>query len=212
MPFLLSAPQLAPPPAAVSHRRGMIALIAGALVLVGVAVGVVFFVLSGEEGGGGSRLGTFEKIDTTRPEEVRPAAGGGQVAAATQETPPGPFVPRPKRPAITAPVAPPPTPETPPAGGARLEAREIEEMAGKNSSVTQRCYMRAQRGADGILLGDVKKISVTLTIRGDGLVTDAQLSDNHAQNTLGKCLIGAIRTWKFRPSPGGTFRFVLHFG
>jgi hypothetical protein len=212
MPFLLSAPQLAPPPAAVSHRRGMIALIAGALVLVGVAVGVVFFVLSGEEGGGGSRLGTFEKIDTTRPEEVRPAAGGGQVAAATQETPPGPFVPRPKRPAITAPVAPPPTPETPPAGGARLEAREIEEMAGKNSSVTQRCYMRAQRGADGILLGDVKKISVTLTIRGDGLVTDAQLSDNHAQNTLGKCLMGAIRTWKFRPSPGGTFRFVLHFG
>ncbi|HSK03497.1 MAG TPA: hypothetical protein VK932_19730, partial [Kofleriaceae bacterium] len=208
---LLPAPQMAPPPPAVSHRRGMIALIAGALVLVGVAVGVVFFVLSGTEGGGGRRLGTVEKIDTTRPEEVRPAAGGGEVAVATPETPSSPLVPRPKRPAITAPVTPPVTPETP-AGGARLEAREIEEMAGKNSSVTQRCYMRAQRGADGILLGDVKKISVTLTISGEGLVTDTHLSDNHAQNTLGKCLIGAIKTWRFRPSPGGTFRFVLHFG
>jgi TonB family protein len=72
--------------------------------------------------------------------------------------------------------------------------------------------MRAQRGADGILIGDVKKIAVTLTIGPDGAVTDAQLSDNHGANTLGKCLIGALRTWRFRPSPGGTFRFVLHFG
>jgi predicted Zn finger-like uncharacterized protein len=209
---LLPAAQMAPPPPAVSHRRGMIALIAGALALVGVAVGVVFFVLSGDEGGGGRRLGTVEKIDTTRPEEVRLTVGGGEVVVAPPEAPPSPLVPRPKRPAITAPVPPPGGPELPPAGGARLEAREIEEMAGKNSSVTQRCYMRAQRGADGILLGDVKKISVTLTISGEGLVTETLLSDNHAQNTLGKCLIGAIKTWKFRPSPGGTFRFVLHFG
>jgi len=72
--------------------------------------------------------------------------------------------------------------------------------------------MRAQRGAEGILLADVKKISVTLTINGEGQVTDAQLSDNHAQDALGKCLIGVIRAWRFRPSPGGTFRFVLHFG
>lgn len=85
-------------------------------------------------------------------------------------------------------------------------------MAGKNSSVTQRCYMRAQRGADGILLADVKKIAVTLTINGDGAVTDAQLSDNQAASSLGKCLLTSIRTWKFRASPGGTFRFVLHFG
>jgi predicted Zn finger-like uncharacterized protein len=197
-----------PRPVAVSHRRALIALIAGAIVLVGVAVAVVFFVLADDGSSGRSSLGTVEEIDTTRPEVVRPFGGG---APETAEPPPNPLVPRPPRRIVTPPVTPPVTPEVP-GTGARLDASEIEDMASKNSSVTQRCYMRAQRGADGILLGDVKKISVTLTINGDGLVTDTQLSDNHAQNTLGKCLIGAIRLWKFRASPGGTFRFVLHFG
>jgi hypothetical protein len=85
-------------------------------------------------------------------------------------------------------------------------------MAGKYSSTTQRCYMRSQRGVDAILIGDVKKIAVTLTVAGDGSVSDVQLSDNHATNTLGKCLITSIRGWRFRASPGGTFKFVLHFG
>ena len=76
--------------------------------------------------------------------------------------------------------------------------------------MTQRCYMRSQRGADTILVGDVKKIAVTLTIDREGNVSDLQLSD-HAADTLGKCLAGAIRTWKFRPSSGGTFRFSLNF-
>jgi hypothetical protein len=204
-------PLMAPPPAAVSHRRALIALIAGAIVLVGIAIGVVFFVLSDQEGSG-SRLGTVEEIDTTRPDVVRPTGSGGARGAVTPdapETPANPFVPRPRRPAITQPVTPPVIPEV---GGTRLEAREIEEMAGKHSSTTQRCYMRAQRGADGILLGDVKKISVTLTVNGGGQVTDAQLSDNQAQNTLGRCLLAAIKSWRFRTSPGGTFRFVLHFG
>jgi predicted Zn finger-like uncharacterized protein len=210
-PMFPGPPMAAPPPVAVSHRRALIALIAGAIVLVGVAVAVVFFVLADQESGD-SRLGTVEEIDTTRPEEVRPTgSGAGGTVAQNPDTPANPFVPRPRRTGITQPVTPPTTPEVP-AGGNRLEAREIEEMAGKNSSVTQRCYMRAQRGADGILVGDVRKISVTLTISGDGHVTDAKLSDNHAQNTLGRCLITAIKSWRFRTSPGGTFRFVLHFG
>jgi hypothetical protein len=211
---LLPMPELAPSPAAVSHRRALIALIAGALVLVGVAVAVVFFVLTGEDDSG-SRLGEVEEIDTTRPDEVRTSGSGsgGSGSVATAEPSPNPFVPRPpKRPGGGGTsVTPPVIPSTPSDVG-KLEAREIEEMAGKNSTVTQRCYMRAQRGADGILIGDVKKIAVTLTINGDGQVTGALLSDNHAQNSLGKCLIGAIKTWKFRSSSGGTFRFVLHFG
>ena len=85
-------------------------------------------------------------------------------------------------------------------------------MAAKNSGVTQRCYMRAQRGTDGILLGDLKKVAVTLVVGTDGAVNDVQLSDNLGANTLGKCLIGTIRTWKFRASQGGTFRFTMHFG
>jgi hypothetical protein len=203
------------PPVGVAHRRALFALIAGAIVLVGVAVAVVFFVLADEEDAS-SRLAKVEDIDTTRPDEVRPSGSGGGSgggSAATPELPADPFVPRPvKRPATAQTVTPPVAPEGGSGATGRLEAREIEEMAGKNSGITQRCYMRAQRGVDGILVGDVKKIEVTLTIGGDGAVTDAQLSDNHAQDALGKCLIGVIRSWRFRASPGGTFRFVLHFG
>ena len=208
---LLPAPEVPPP---VSHRRAMIALIAGAIVLVGVAVAVVLFVVTGRDEQGGSRLGQVDEIDTTRPEELRSGGSGGEGSAAVAVTDPpaGSGAPRiPKR-IIMQPTGPGSAALEGPAAGARLEARDIEDMASKNSGITQRCYMRAQRGADGILLGDVKKIAVTLTINADGQVTDAQLSDNHAQDSLGKCLIGAIRGWRFRASPGGTFRFVLHFG
>jgi hypothetical protein len=70
--------------------------------------------------------------------------------------------------------------------------------------------MRSQRGADAILVGDVKKIAVTLQIEKDGSVTDVQLSD-HAADTLGKCLSAAIKGWKFRASGGGRFKFSLNF-
>lgn len=76
--------------------------------------------------------------------------------------------------------------------------------------MTQRCYMRSQRGADAILVGEVKKIAVTLTIDREGNVSELQLSD-HAGDNLGKCLSGAIKAWKFRQSAGGTYRFSLNF-
>jgi hypothetical protein len=99
-------------------------------------------------------------------------------------------------------------PELPP--GNSLRSDEIEDVARKHHDMTQRCYMRSQRGADAILIGDVKKIAVTLLIDQDGIVREAQLSD-HAADNLGKCLSGSIRGWKFRPSSGGTFRFSLNF-
>jgi len=83
-------------------------------------------------------------------------------------------------------------------------------MARKHTDMTQRCYMRSQRGADSITVGEVKKIGITLTVDRDGNVNDLQLSE-HAGDTLGKCLTGSIKGWKFRPSAGGTFRFSLNF-
>lgn len=215
---LRPAPDASPPPAPVSHRRALIALIAGAVVLIAGAVAVVFFVVDRGDGETSVRatLGTVEEVDTTRPDVIRKSTGTGsdsgsaEVAITEPETP-NPLVPRPPKRPPTGSGTPPVLPEVP-LTGTKLEAREIEEMASKNSATTQRCYMRAQRGAEGIIVGDVKKIAVTLTIGGDGSVTDTQLSDNHAQNALGRCLIGSIRLWKFRTSPGGTFRFVLLFG
>ena len=188
-----------------SHRRGMIALLVGAAVLVGTAVVVVALVMSGNEDATG--LGGEYELNNERPDQVmrRP----GDPPGPNPIEPQNPFVPKkPWRPPVPViPKDPPPIP-----GGNSLKAEEIETMAGKFSGTTSSCYMRSQKGADGILIGDVKKITVTLSIAADGTVTDVTLSDNHAANKLGRCLVGAIRGWKFRTSPGGTFRFILHFG
>jgi hypothetical protein len=207
------------PPAAVASRRGMIALLVGALLLLGGAVAVVFlFVLGGDEVASRG-LARVDEVDTTRPDEVRRAGGtvtgsGGSAAGAPADPPVNPLDPRPSKPVTPPPVTPPPVTPPPDGSGAgvKLEAREIEEMAAKSSSTTQRCYMRAQRGADGILTADVKKVVVTLTVSADGTVTDVQLSDKQEENSLGKCLIAAIKGWRFRTSPGGVFRISLQFG
>lgn len=182
------------PSVAYSHRKHMIALMVGALLLLGVTGGVVLYVMSSDDGPSGG-LGRVGEIDTTRPDD--PIRRAGSAGAAVQ--PQNPFVPkRPTtyRPQPTQPVL----PENPDAKA--LGADEIEQMAAKYSGTTQRCYIRSQRGADAILIGDVKKIGVTLTVDKGGTVTNVALSE-HANNTLGKCLISSIKGWKFRESSAG---------
>ena len=208
-----SPPADGTPPVASSHRRGLVILLGVAAVLViGVVIAVVVLVSPATESTGGS-LGKVNDIDTSRPDDPvshrptgpTPTAGSGSatVAAPTGQT--LPHVP------IRRPNPPPPghdEPVTPSADSLRSD--EIEDVARKHQDMTQRCYMRSQRGADAILVGDVKKIAVTLLIEKDGTVTDVQLSD-HAADTLGKCLSTSIRGWKFRSSAGGRFRFSLNF-
>ena len=196
----------APP---VSHRRGMIALLVGAAALLGAAIIVVPIVLNSQQGTIGDQLGGATQIDTTRPDDPRRnfpglGAGSGYVVTANPFNPNKPIITkRPVQPVI-------PTRPNPPVGGDSLRGDEIETMAKTNSSLTQRCYMRSQRGADAITIGDVKKVMVTLTVDSGGRVSDVSLSD-HGNDTLGKCLSSAMRGWKFRTSPGGTFKFSLVF-
>jgi hypothetical protein len=198
-------------PIRTSHRRGLIALLTVASVMViGVGGAVILLVITNDDTTSGD-LGSVHDIDTSRPEDPithRPIAAGP--IAPTNPTP-NPFVPRP------TPRGPRPTPgpagsnhDPDPLPGNSLRGDEIEDIARKHQDMTQRCYMRSQRGADSILIGDVKKIAVTLIIDKDGNVGDVQLSE-HAADNLGKCLAGSIRSWKFRPSSGGTFRFSLNF-
>ena len=192
-----------------SHRRGLIALLIVACVLVlGVIGAVVLFVTTDDDTTGGS-LGTVRDIDTSRPDDPithRPNGSGGSVLAPAVPVPPR-ATPRPRPGPIGGGGS--QLAELPPTANS-LGGDEIEEAARKHQDTTQRCYMRAQRGADAILIGDVKKIAVTLTVDRDGSVTDLQLSD-HAADNLGKCLSTMIRGWRFRQSPGGTFRFSLNF-
>jgi predicted Zn finger-like uncharacterized protein len=198
-------------PIAKAHRRGLIVLISVAGVMVlGVVSAVVLLVTTDDDPTAGN-LGTVQDIDTSRPEDPithRPINRVGSANPAANPLPrphgPGPARPNPNLNLTGGNHDPEPLP------GNSLRGDEIEDVAHKHQDMTQRCYLRVQRGADGILIGDVMKIAVTLMIDKDGNVSDVQLSD-HAADNLGKCLAGSIRGWKFRQSSGGTFRFSLNF-
>ena len=199
---------VAAPLVAHAHRRGLIMLIGVAvLLLAGVAVALVFMLQSSDDGSGGG-LGHTHEIDTSRPEDIvrrqlmpNDGSGGGSALA--------------QRPNIRHSIQHPnggsnSTQDDTPGTGSKIKSEEIEDMAGKNSTGTQRCYMRAQRGVEGIAIQDLKKLTVTITIDKTGTVSDVQFSD-HGTDSLGTCLSSMIKRWKFRESPGGLYRFVLAF-
>jgi predicted Zn finger-like uncharacterized protein len=206
------AADVAPPPAVIAHhRRGLIMLIGvAALLLAGVVVAVVLLVFSGENITNSSLAGGGT-IDTTRPDDPTRKVNPNDPTKVNPFFPPKQPVKRPTNQITTQN----PTngsngktePELP---SGSLRSDEIEDMARKFSMGTQRCYMRSQKGADAILIGDVKKIQATLDIGTDGVVKNVTLSA-HAANNLGKCLIATIKTWKFRQSPGGLYKISLQF-
>jgi hypothetical protein len=191
------------------HRRGMIALIAFSAVLVAAVIGVVAWKVSENPDEVGGGLGGTKQIDTSRPEDIIrrqqqqpvPDTGSGSGTHVTQTH-------RPRNPINSS-------------NGSQghedatddtLQAGEVEDMAAKQNEGTMRCYMRAQKGAMGFEIADIKKISVTLGVNKEGAVTDVQLS-SHGNDSFGQCLIARIKAWRFRASPGGgTFRISLAFG
>ena len=197
-------PALAASVVAQAHRRGLIMLIGvAAVLLIGVAVLLVIMVQSRSDDTGGG-LGPSRTIDTTRPEELvlRQLPNEGSAGPAVIRTPiHHQTFPHPGQGSAE---------DTGEGKGDKIKSDEIEDMARKQSAGTQRCYMRAQRGAEGIEIADLKKLSVTMTIDKTGTVTDVTLSE-HQADTLGQCLIGQIKRWKFRDSPGGLYRIVLAF-
>jgi hypothetical protein len=200
------------PQVASSHRRGMLLLIGvAAAVLIGGGVAVALLVFGGSEDPLGG-LVRGNDIDTTRPDDplrkIELGDGSDGSNAGAQPTP-TPTVKRPNNGSTTRPQTLPKDPDPPP-GADRLGGEEIEAMARTNSAGTQRCYMRAQRGAEAILLGDVKKVYATLKVGTDGKVTSVSL-DKASDTSFGKCLISTIGAWRFRASPGGTYKIALQF-
>lgn len=203
----IESPAVAAPVVAQAHRRGLIMLIGvAAVLLVGVAVLVVVMMQRADDGGSNGGLAQNHAIDTTRPEDLvlrqLPREGSGSTVQK-------PIIPI-HRPTYTQH----PTGGSAEDGGEgkgdKLKSDEIEDMARKQSAGTQRCYMRAQRGAEGIEIADLKKLSVTMTVDKTGVVSDVSLNE-HGADTLGQCLIGQIKRWKFRESPGGLYRIILAF-
>ncbi len=195
-----------PPPPVVANRRAMLMLVIVAAIVLGAATAVVVVMMQGSDDEDQVNYGRGTYVDTDRPDDphrnpLDPVGPGSAVAPKPHPTF-RPFTPN--------------TPH-PPTGSddaadshGSLRGDEIEDIARLHQATTNRCYMRAQRGAEALTIGEVKRITVSLTIDRDGAVTAVTLSD-HGSDSLGKCLIGAIRGWKLRPSPGGNFQITLAF-
>jgi predicted Zn finger-like uncharacterized protein len=189
------------------HRRGLVALIAFSALLVAGVIGVVAWVVSKNSDVIGGGFGGMKQIDTSRPEDIvrrqleKPPEAGSGSAHVTQKTPT-------KVPVRNSTTTSNPIVEEPSLNA--LQASEIEDMANKQGEGTKRCYMRAQKGAMGFEIAEIKKISVTLMVAKDGTVTSVQLS-SHGNDSFGQCLIARIKAWKFRASSGGTYRISLAF-
>jgi predicted Zn finger-like uncharacterized protein len=207
-----------PAPPAESHKRGMIILLGvSALLLTGVIIAVVM--LAGGEDTIEKGLGRNDKIDTTRPDDPLRPTKPGEVAVGSGSAI-NPFFP-PKNP-IKRPTNPNTNPNNQVVNGGSgrdptelptgdsLSPEDIDSVSKKYSTGTQRCYMRAQKGADAITIGNVKSIQATLTVAKDGSVTDVALA-SHSDDNLGKCLTNALRGWRFRTNPGGRVKFTLAF-
>ena len=188
------------------HRRGLILLIGVSAVMVAGVVLLFMFVVNNNNDEYGGGLGGTRQIDTSRPEDIvrkqagLPPTSAGSASIAIQ------------RPPIRRPTGGGNTTQQvqEPDNGNTLRASEVEDMAAKQGEGTKRCYMRAQRGALGFEIAEVKKINVTLTVGKNGVVSAVDLS-SHANDTFGQCLISQIKAWKFRESNGGTFRISLAF-
>ena len=203
----LESPAVAAPVVAQAHRRGLIMLIGvAALLLAGVAALVVVMVQRTDDGGSNGGLAQNHAIDTSRPEDIVFRQLPGEKSGSASQKPLVPI----HRPNLPHNPVGGTTEDTGEGKGDKLKSDEIEDMARKQSAGTQRCYMRAQRGAEGIEIADLKKLSVTLTVDKTGVVTDVGLNE-HGTDTLGQCLIGQIKRWKFRESPGGLYRIILAF-
>ena len=200
---------IVPTQVATAHRRGLIMLIGVAAVLLLGVVGAVVLMMTSSDDDGPMGLGHTTQYNTERPEDVghsKPGdVGPGSGAGSAKQ------IARPHWPTYTPGNQHPNTPEEPTDPNLKkLGADEIEDMAAKQGEGTKFCYIRAQKGALGLEMLDLKKISVTLTVDKTGAVTDVQLSE-HAKDTFGACLTARIKGWKFRASPGGTYRIALAF-
>jgi predicted Zn finger-like uncharacterized protein len=200
-----------PPHVAQTHRRGMIMLIGVAAVLLLGVVGAVVLMVTSSDDDAPLGLGRTSQINNDRPEDIahpkNPTDVGPGSAAGSAK--PQQIV-RPHFPGISTPTHPTQVEEPADPTLKKLGPDEIEDMASRQGEGTKFCYIRAQKGALGLEIQDLKKLSVTLTVDKTGAVTDVQLSD-HAKDTFGSCLISRIKSWKFRASPGGTFRIALAF-
>lgn len=191
--------------APISHKRGMIMLIAGAVALIGILL-VVVLVVNNAADDGPTYIAQYTEIDTTGREIVITINKDGTETAVDKAT--GQVVQKPiKRQQIQTPPIPTRPPEA--TGGDPLSSGDIESMAAKYNTQSATCWRRSRKGTEDILISDVKKITLYLTVAKDGSVSSVTQKGLPGGTKLEACLSSMIRSWKFRSNAGGTFGFTM---
>ena len=85
-------------------------------------------------------------------------------------------------------------------GNGRLDQSNLNDVLRRRQRDIERCYERAL-AQDPSLSG---RLTVQFTIGADGAVTDARLPDNGLNDSVGNCVLGRVRRWRFDPPDGGT--------
>jgi hypothetical protein len=193
------------------HRRGLVIMLLVAAALLAGGVAAVVLILGDSSGDESGTLAHSMQYDNSRPDDMpRPK---NAIEAVTQGAQMAQHQQQQKLPQQHQQIhIQPEIPETPgDPTKSKIKPEEIEDIANKNGEGTKRCYMRAQKGTLGIDVAEIKRIDVLFTLDPTGTVTTVSLSD-HANDQFGQCLIARVKGWKFRPSPGGQFKFPLVFG
>ena len=85
-------------------------------------------------------------------------------------------------------------------GNGRLDQSNLNDVLRRRQQDIERCYERAL-AQDPSLSG---RLTVQFTIGADGAVSDARLPDNGLNDSVGNCVLGRVRRWRFDPPDGGT--------
>lgn len=85
-------------------------------------------------------------------------------------------------------------------GTGRLDADNLNSVLRRRQRDIERCYERAL-AQDPSLSG---RLTIQFTVGADGAVSDARLVDNGLNDSVGNCVLGRVRRWRFDPPSGGS--------
>lgn len=85
-------------------------------------------------------------------------------------------------------------------GTGTLDEGNLRDVLRRKRRDVQRCYERAL-ATNPELRG---RVTVQFTVGADGSVSDARLPENGLNDSVGNCILGRVRRWRFDPPSGGT--------
>lgn len=93
-------------------------------------------------------------------------------------------------------------------GIGQIDKGSVSKVFRRRRGAIRHCYERALKSNSSVK----GKVSIRFTIGTVGRVTSAKVTTNSTGNgSIGDCIIGKVRSWKFPPATGGSVTFTHTF-